>query len=69
VYARSEVQMDRLIRRDGISLAEAKRWLAVQMPIDEKKKLADYVVDNNGPLEETRKQILSLITILRGYPA
>ena len=69
IYARPEVQMDRLIRRDGISLAEAQKWLAVQMPIDEKKKLADYVVDNNGPLEETRKQVLSLMTILRGYPA
>jgi dephospho-CoA kinase len=69
VYARSEVQIDRLIRRDGISPAEAQKWLAVQMPIDEKKKLADYVVDNNGPLEGTRKQVLSLITILRGYPA
>ncbi|MDD5154244.1 MAG: dephospho-CoA kinase [Desulfovibrionales bacterium] len=69
VYARPEVQMDRLIRRDGVSLAEAQRWLAAQMPIDEKKKLADYLVDNNGPLEETRKQVLSLMTILRGYPA
>lgn len=69
VYARPEVQIYRLIRRDGISPAEAQKWLAAQMPVDEKKKLADYVVDNNGPLEETRKQTLSLITILRGYPA
>lgn len=69
VYARPEVQIDRLIRRDGISLAEAQKWLAVQMPVDEKKKLADYVVDNNGSLEGTRRQILSLITILRGYSA
>ncbi|MEW6328409.1 MAG: dephospho-CoA kinase [Thermodesulfobacteriota bacterium] len=69
VYARPEVQIDRLVRRDGISLAEAKKWLVVQMPIDEKKKLADYAVDNSGPLEETRKQVLSLITILRGYSA
>ncbi|MEW5948025.1 MAG: dephospho-CoA kinase [Thermodesulfobacteriota bacterium] len=69
VYARPEVQIERLIKRDGISLAEAQKWLAVQMPIDEKKKLADYVVDNNGSLEETRKQILSIMTILRGYPA
>lgn len=61
VYARPEVQIERLIKREGISAAEAQRWLTAQMPVDEKKKLADYVLDNNGSLAETRKQVLSLI--------
>ncbi len=65
VYARPEVQIDRLIKREGISQAEAEKWLSVQMPIDEKKRLANYVVDNNGPLEETRNQVLSFIKHLR----
>lgn len=61
VYARPEVQIDRLINREGISPLEAQKWLTVQMPIDEKKRLANYVVDNSRTLEETRKQVLSLI--------
>lgn len=64
VYARPEVQIDRLVKREGISPPEARGWLDAQMPIDEKKRLANYVIDNSGSLEKTREQVLGMVRIL-----
>jgi dephospho-CoA kinase len=57
VYARPAVQLRRLIEERGLSAARADAVLAAQMPIDEKRPLADVVVDNNGSLDETRRQV------------
>ena len=52
-----EVQARRLAERDGISLEEAVNMLCSQLPIQAKTGYADYVVDNEGSLEETRTQV------------
>lgn len=57
VYVPREVQRERLIRRDGLSEAEADRRLDAQMPIEIKRERADILVDNSGSLEETERQI------------
>jgi dephospho-CoA kinase len=57
VYAPQETQIDRLMKRDQISREAAKNILKAQMPIDEKLRLADFVIHNEGSLEETRKQV------------
>ncbi len=51
VYAPRELQRDRLVRRDGLSPAEADARLAAQLDIEEKARRADFVVDNSGPPE------------------
>lgn len=51
------VQAERLAARDGISLEEASKIISSQLAIDEKKGYADYVIDNEGSLEETRAQV------------
>ena len=48
-------QMERLKKRDGRSPEEALRLLSSQMPVEEKEKLADFVVRNEGSLEEMKK--------------
>ncbi|MBE7414670.1 MAG: dephospho-CoA kinase [Deltaproteobacteria bacterium] len=53
VYADEEKQLERLAKRNGTSREEALRRLASQMPVTEKLKYADYVIDNNGAIEET----------------
>jgi dephospho-CoA kinase len=55
VYADSETQMERLIRRDGISREEALQRLAAQMPMEEKRKMGKVAIDNRGAPEETEK--------------
>jgi dephospho-CoA kinase len=57
VYADQETQLDRLMRRDGISHDEALQRLAAQMPMDEKKKHGTVVIDNRGTPEETERQV------------
>ena len=56
VYAPVEVQMARLVERDGLSREAAEARLQAQIPIDEKAGYADTVIDNSGSLEETRRQ-------------
>ncbi|MDF2662510.1 MAG: dephospho-CoA kinase [Paenibacillus sp.] len=57
VYIPRELQLVRLMERDGISAEQAERRLAAQMPIDDKRALADAIIDNSGTLEQTERQI------------
>jgi len=57
VYIPQEKQIERLIKRDGISREAAETILKSQIPIDEKLKYADFIVRNDETIEETEKQI------------
>ncbi|MFH1081349.1 MAG: dephospho-CoA kinase [Pseudomonadota bacterium] len=57
VYTPEEQQRGRLVKRDGISRDEAAGRLKSQLPIDEKVGYADFVIRNEGSLDETRKQV------------
>lgn len=61
VYAPREIQAERLILRDGISVEDARRRLDAQMSIEEKKERARFVIDNSGTVEESRSQALSIL--------
>jgi dephospho-CoA kinase len=60
VYVPREVQIKRLMDRDGISEEEAAQRLHAQLPIDEKLGYADFVIYNDKSLEETRRQVEAL---------
>ncbi|MBU2649240.1 dephospho-CoA kinase [bacterium] len=62
-------QIKRLAARDGISDAEAINILSSQIPIDEKAGYGDFVINNEGSLEETRKQVESLWETLKKLQA
>jgi len=65
VFAPEDVQVDRLIARDGISHEEARRRLASQVPLRDKLARADWVIDNSGPPDATRAQVARLWEELR----
>lgn len=50
-------QKERLRKRDGLSEEEIQRHLNAQMPLDEKRRLADIVIDNSGTLEDLQKRV------------
>lgn len=50
------LQISRLMSRDGLTEKEARARIESQMPIDEKRKLADYVIETSGTLRQTRDQ-------------
>jgi dephospho-CoA kinase len=52
--------MERLMAREGISREAAEQRLAAQLPIDEKAGYADFVIRNEGTLEETERQVDAL---------
>jgi dephospho-CoA kinase len=56
-WCRPEQQIERLMAKTRISRQEAEQRLAVQMPVEEKRRRADYVIDCSGSLEETRQQV------------
>jgi dephospho-CoA kinase len=64
VYARPSTQLERLESR-GVPRQRAQGMLAAQMPIDAKKPLADFVIDNDGTLEDTRRQVEEVWTRVR----
>ncbi|MBN1627465.1 MAG: dephospho-CoA kinase, partial [Deltaproteobacteria bacterium] len=57
VYIQREKQVQRLIKRDGITREGAVNIIKAQMPIDEKIRYADFVINNSGTVEETRVQV------------
>src|SRR5580658_5666571 len=66
-WCRPEQQMERLLQR-GLTEQEAQRRSAAQMPLDEKRKRADIVIDCSGSFEETERQVHQAVEQL-GSPA
>lgn len=60
VHIPVEEQVRRLAERDGITEEEAAGMLKAQLPIDEKPGYADFVIDNRGSVDETRRQVEDL---------
>ncbi len=57
VYVSRETQVKRLIKRDRISKGYALEKIDSQMSVEDKKIMADVIIDNSGSLEETFKQV------------
>ncbi|MFO7265539.1 MAG: dephospho-CoA kinase [Bacillota bacterium] len=57
VYADPETQLARLMGRDQLTREQALARIEAQMPLSEKVKRADFVIDNGGDLERTREQV------------
>ena len=60
VFAPESVQRSRLAARDGLDEAAITARLAAQLPLADKRAHATWVVDNGGPLGETRAQVLKI---------
>jgi dephospho-CoA kinase len=57
VYIDKDEQIKRLIKRNNLSKDEALQRIKSQMPMKEKNKMADYVIDNSGSLDKTKEQV------------
>jgi dephospho-CoA kinase len=56
VHIKEKIALNRL-KKDGITKEKALLRLKAQLPIDEKIKRSDFVIDNNGTIEETMAQV------------
>ncbi|MFA9353427.1 dephospho-CoA kinase [Pediococcus pentosaceus] len=54
----AQIQVERLMQRDSLNEIDAQKRIQAQMPIEEKVKKADIVIDTSGTIEETRSQVV-----------
>ena len=59
-YVPQEVQLSRLMERDGFTREEAEARLRSQLPPEEKAARADVVIDTSGPMDYTKECVISL---------
>ena len=64
VACETAAQKRRLRQRDNLSAAEIEQHLGAQMSLEEKRKLADYVIDNNGTLEDVENTVERLVQMI-----
>ncbi|MEW6774975.1 MAG: dephospho-CoA kinase [Bdellovibrionota bacterium] len=57
VTARPEIQVERLMKRDGITREAALEKITSQMPMEKKTAVADWIIDNSGTPNATRPQV------------
>ena len=56
VHCREDVQLERVMARNNLSREQAEQRIAAQMPQEEKKKFADYLIDTSAGFESARKR-------------
>jgi dephospho-CoA kinase len=57
----TETQKKRLLERDHVTELEAQQHLDAQMSLEEKRKLADYVIENDGNLKELEEKVRAVL--------
>jgi dephospho-CoA kinase len=66
VWLPRDVERARLMARDGLSEAEAEARLQAQAPLDDKRAVASWVVDNSGTRKQTQAQVEAIWKALHG---
>jgi dephospho-CoA kinase len=64
-WCRPEQQLERLMAKTGVSREEAEQRIKAQMPVEEKRRRADYLIDCSGSLEQSRAQAEAIYPELR----
>jgi dephospho-CoA kinase len=67
VYVSRDVQIQRAMQRNGSTKEEVENILRAQVPIDEKRHLSDYIINNNGSLDNARNQVKGIMRDLRKF--
>lgn len=59
----SKLQLERVMKRDNLSVAEARKRIANQLPASRRNELADVLIDNSKSVAETYQQVLKWLKI------
>lgn len=65
VVADNSVQIQRIISRDKLTKSDVVSRINSQMPVEQKKEFANILIDNNGDLIDTQKQVYDLIDFIK----
>jgi len=61
VYTPSDIQLDRFMKRNGYSKEESLKRISSQMPIDEKKSKATWIIDNSKNLKHLQQEVENFV--------
>lgn len=64
-YCSSELQLDRLMKRNSLTREDAMARINAQMPVEEKMRKATFLIDTNGSIEDSIKQTEKIILALK----
>ncbi|XP_078440695.1 dephospho-CoA kinase-like [Wolffia australiana] len=64
VWVDPKTQLQRLVKRDGCDEEQARARINAQAPLDWKRERADVVIDNSGPLEDTRRRFEEVLAVV-----
>ena len=65
VVCSEEQQLERALMRGDLTREEAQARIRCQLPLDEKRKYAHYIIDNSGSKDETLQQVEEVYNLLR----
>lgn len=65
VYTPSDVQLERFMKRNGYSEEESKNRIDTQMPIDDKKARATWVIDNSKNLKHLQQEVEDFVNTIK----
>ena len=65
VYTPKDVQLERFMKRNGYSEEESKHRINTQMPIDDKKSKATWVIDNSKNLKHLQQEVEDFVQIIK----
>ena len=65
VYTPRDVQLDRFMKRNGYTEEESLKRIATQMPIDEKKAKATWIIDNSKNLKHLQQEVEDFVSIIK----
>ena len=65
VHCRPEVQLERLLLRNKLTLVQAQERIASQMPQEQKQRFADFLIDTSDGFEATRKRTIEVFEKLK----
>jgi len=66
VYTPSDVQLERFMKRNGYPEEESLKRISSQMPIDEKKKRATWIIDNSKNLKHLQQEVEDFVEKIKG---
>ena len=66
VYAKSDVQIFRVMERDSLNKEEVLNRINAQMSLDEKKDFVNFIIDNGGSFENTKEQVEEIVQFIKG---
>jgi dephospho-CoA kinase len=64
VWTPYSLQKKRLAARDKLTFEQVEKRISAQMPIEQKMKLSDFVIDNSGDKKELAKKVKALYILL-----